>query len=181
MTSATSDGLRRGTRIGIDVGSVRVGVARTDPDAVLAVPVATIVRPRGVRAGRTDLAALADLVAEYEPLEVVVGLPVTLAGTEGPAVAAVRAYVDALLDVLRARDLDVPVRLVDERLTTAAAAKGLRSAGRDTRSGRSVIDKEAAVIIVQDAVDAERSTGAPPGTLVGGPGPAPRASADDER
>ena len=106
-------------------------------------------------------------MAEYEPLEVVVGLPVTLAGTEGPAVAAVRAYVDALLDVLRARDLDVPVRLVDERLSTAAAAKGLRSAGRDTRSGRSVIDMEAAVIIVQDAVDAERSTGSRPAAWSG--------------
>jgi putative Holliday junction resolvase len=164
--SATSGSFRRGVRIGIDVGAVRVGVARTDPDAVLAVPVRTITRPRARSAPRTDLVELADLVAEYEPLELVVGLPLTLSGESGPAVAAVQAYVADLGEVLAERGLSTPMRLVDERLSTAAAAKGLRSAGRDARSGRSVIDQAAAVIIVQDAVDAERRTGTPPGHVV---------------
>jgi putative pre-16S rRNA nuclease len=164
--SATSGSFRRGIRIGIDVGAVRVGVARTDPDAVLAVPVTTITRPRAGAGRRTDLDALADLVVEYEPLEVVVGLPLTLGGESGPAVEAVQAYVADLAAVLADRGLSTPMRLVDERLTTAAAAKGLRSAGRDARSGRSVIDQAAAVIIVQDAVDAERRTGTPPGQVV---------------
>ncbi|HET8970352.1 MAG TPA: Holliday junction resolvase RuvX, partial [Candidatus Nanopelagicales bacterium] len=133
------------------------------------VPVTTLRRPRPGAGPRTDLAALADLVAEHDPLELVVGLPLTLAGGSGPAVASVRAYVEELVGVLAQRRTPVPVRLVDERLSTAAAAKGLRSAGTDSRRGRAVIDQSAAVIIVQDALDAERRTGTPPGELVARP------------
>ena len=158
-------GFRRGIRIGIDVGSVRVGVARTDPDGLLAVPVTTITRPKAVAVGRADLDALADLVAEYEPLEVVVGLPLGLDGQEGAAAAAARAYAGELAGVLAGRGLLVALRLVDERLSTAEAARGMREAGRNSREGRSVVDQAAAVIIVQHAIDAEKSTGAPPGTL----------------
>ncbi|MBI1377150.1 MAG: Holliday junction resolvase RuvX [Frankiales bacterium] len=166
MTSPTSGAFRRGVRIGVDVGSVRVGVARTDPDGVLAVPVATLARPRAAAAPRTDLEGLVALVAELEPLEVVVGLPVALDGTEGPAAVAVRAYAADLAAALRGAGNPVGVRLVDERMTTAAATRGLRAAGRDARSGRDVVDQAAAVIIVQDALDAERSTGRPPGELL---------------
>ena len=77
----------------MDVGSVRVGVSRTDPDGLMAVPVATLGRPKAVAAPRTDLLGVADLVGEYEPLEVVVGLPLTLEGVEGPATESVRAWV----------------------------------------------------------------------------------------
>jgi putative Holliday junction resolvase len=152
-------------RIGIDVGSVRVGVARTDPDGILAVPVATLTRPTATTATRSDLIALADLVAEYEPLELVVGLPITLEGVESHAASAVRTYVSELQGVLGDRGLDVPVRLVDERMTTVSATRHLQAAGRDARSGRAVVDQAAAVIIVQHALDSERATGAPPGAL----------------
>ena len=157
---------RRGIRIGIDVGSVRVGVARTDPDGLLAVPVTTITRPKAVASGRPDLDALADLVVEYEPLELVVGLPLGLDGQEGAAAAAARAYAGELAGVLAGRGLTVALRLVDERLSTAEAARGLREAGRNSREGRSVVDQAAAVIIVQHAVDSEKATGTPPGTLL---------------
>ena len=160
---------RRGVRIGVDVGSVRVGVARSDPDGMLAVPVATLRRPAAKAAARSDLIALVDLVAEYEPLELVVGLPIGLDGTEGPAAAAVRVYAADLVGMLRARGLGVPVRLIDERMTTAEATRGLQAAGRDSRSGRSVIDQAAAVIIVQPALDSERGTGTPPGTVLDPP------------
>jgi putative Holliday junction resolvase len=160
---------RRGIRLGIDVGSVRVGVARSDPDGLLAVPVATLARPKAVAAGRPDLAELVALVAEYEPIEVVVGLPVALDGTEGHAAAAVRVYADALRGMLNERGLGVPVRLIDERMTTAQATRGLQAAGRNSRDGRSVIDQAAAVIIVQHALDSERATGTPPGTLLDPP------------
>ncbi|MDA8435599.1 MAG: Holliday junction resolvase RuvX [Actinomycetales bacterium] len=166
MTSPTDAGFRRGIRIGVDVGSVRVGVARTDPDGRLAVPVATLTRPAGRSGARSDLIALVDLVVEYEPLEVVVGLPLGLDGTEGRAAAAVRLYAVDLAATLRARGLGVPVRLLDERMTTAEATRGLQAAGHDARSGRSVIDQAAAVIIVQHALDTERATGMPPGTLL---------------
>jgi len=164
-----TNGFRRGVRIGVDVGSVRVGVARSDPDGMLAVPVATLRRPAAKAAARSDLIALVDLVAEYEPLELVVGLPIGLDGTEGPAAAAVRVYAADLVGMLRARGLGVPVRLIDERMTTAEATRGLQAAGRDSRSGRSVIDQAAAVIIVQHALDSERGTGTPPGTVLDPP------------
>lgn len=166
MSSPTSDGFRRGIRIGIDVGSVRVGVARSDPDGVLAVPVATLARPKAVAAPRTDLAGLADLVEEYEPLELVVGLPLGLDGVEGAAAARVRDYVRDLVAVLRERGCLVPVRLVDERLSTTAATRSLQEAGRDARSSRAVVDQAAAVIIVTTALDTERATGAPAGALI---------------
>jgi putative Holliday junction resolvase len=161
-----TEGFRRGIRLGVDVGTVRVGVARSDPDGLLAVPVATLARPKAVAAGRPDLDRLVALVAEYEPIEVVVGLPVALDGTEGHAAVAVRAYADDLRCMLIERGLGVPVRLVDERMTTAEATRGLQAAGRNSRQGRSVIDQAAAVIIVQHALDTERATGTPPGTLL---------------
>jgi putative holliday junction resolvase len=165
--------VRRGVRVGVDVGSVRVGVARSDLEGVLAVPVETLARPKG-RAPRTDLAALVALVTEHEALEVVVGLPLGLDGTEGAAAAAARTYAGDLAAALRTGGADVPIRLLDERLTTAQASRGLAAAGRNSRDGRSVVDQAAAVIIVQHALDAERSTGTPPGTLLDTPHDDPR-------
>lgn len=160
-----TDSVRRGVRLGVDVGSVRVGVARSDLEGVLAVPVVTLARPRG-SAARTDLAELVSLVTEYEALEVVVGLPLGLDGTEGAAAAAARTYAEDLAAALRERGAEVPIRMLDERLTTAQASRGLAAAGRNSRDGRSVVDQAAAVIIVQHALDAERSTGIPPGTVL---------------
>jgi putative Holliday junction resolvase len=150
-------------RIGVDVGSVRVGVAASDPHALLATPVETLARD--VRGG-ADLAALAALARDREAIEMVVGLPRTLAGTEGPAAAAARDYARAL-----ARAVDpLPVRLTDERLSTVTATRGLvASAPRaGARKRRQQVDQAAAVVILQSALDTERATGAPPGELVPG-------------
>ena len=111
----------RGRRLGVDVGAVRVGVALSDPDGVLATPLVTV--PRDVEHG-TDVAALRALVAEHDAVEVVVGLPRTLAGREGPAAEAARAFGDAL-----GAALTVPVVYADERLTTVVATQRLRSRG----------------------------------------------------
>lgn len=158
MSGATT--LRRGARLGVDVGSVRVGVASCDPAGVLASPVATLDRGRG------DEQALARLVDERAAIEVVVGLPLSLSGREGPAAAAAREYANAL-----ARQIaPVPVRLVDERLSTVTAEHGLRAAGVDGRSRRKVVDRMAAVVILQSALDAERRVGEPPGQIVPGDG-----------
>lgn len=148
--------MRRGVRVGVDVGSVRVGVARTDPSAVLAVPVETVPRGDG------DLARIAEIVAEHGAVEVIVGLPLTMSGRPGPAAAAARAFAVALAPVVA----PVPVRLVDERLSTVSATRGLRAAGRSAKSSRSVVDQAAAVEIVQYSVDTERATGRAPGRLV---------------
>jgi putative Holliday junction resolvase len=148
--------VRPGVRIGVDVGSVRIGVARTDASATLAVPVETVARGEG------DLERLAALVVEYEAVEVIVGLPLSLSGRPGPAAKAAQEFAR---DLAR-RIAPVPVRLVDERMSTVSASKGLREVGRSAKSGRSVVDQAAAVVIVQYAVDSERATGRAPGRLV---------------
>jgi putative Holliday junction resolvase len=151
--------VRPGVRIGVDVGTVRVGVASSDPGGVLATPVATLARDAD---GGTDLRALAGLVRERAAVEVVVGLPRSLSGREGPAAASARAYAGQLADLVR----PVPVRLMDERLSTVTAHQALRGSGVGGRKGRRVVDQVAAVVILQLALDAERAAGRPPGDLV---------------
>jgi len=143
--------IARGRRLGVDVGSVRVGVALSDPDGVLATPLATLRRDE--RDG-SDLRQLAELVVEHEVVEVVVGLPRTLAGREGPAAQAARDYVGALDSVL-----SVPVQLSDERLTTVMAIRTLSDRGVRGRKQRAVVDQAAAVEILQGWLDARRAVG----------------------
>jgi putative Holliday junction resolvase len=170
--------VRTGVRIGVDVGSVRVGVARSDPGALVVVPVETVRRDT---AGRRDLDRIADLVREYDALEVVVGLPRTMRGEEGSAAGAARRYASAIAR----RIAPVGVRLVDERLSTVSAHRTLRDAGVRGRRHRPVVDQAAAVVILQSALDAERASGQAPGALVvpGQPSESPAGSGeeDDER
>ena len=152
--------LRPGVRLGIDVGDVRVGVARTDPRALLATPVET------VRRGETDVARILDLVVELDAVEIIVGLPWSLSGRLGPAAAKATEYAETLLAAMRERQLRASVRLVDERLTTVSAERLLREQGRRGRKQRAVVDQAAAVVILQHAIESERSTGRPPGQEV---------------
>ncbi|HEV2375571.1 MAG TPA: Holliday junction resolvase RuvX [Streptosporangiaceae bacterium] len=148
--------MRPGVRIALDLGSVRIGVAASDPGALLASPLTT------VRRGRGDLDRLAELTAAYQAVEIVVGLPTGLSGREGTAAAQARAFARALA----ARLAPVPVRLVDERFTTALAHDALRQAGRDSRQRRPVVDQAAAAVMLQGVLDTERSTGEPVGEVV---------------
>ena len=150
--------MRVGVRIGIDVGSVRVGVARSDPAGTLAVPVATLDRRAG---DESVLGQVEALVREHDALEVLVGHPLSLSGERGPAAIAASDFAQALADRLQ----DTPVRLIDERLSTVSAQRNLHAAGRTHRGSRSVIDQEAAVIVVQHALDSER-VGGPVGATV---------------
>lgn len=150
--------MRRGRRIAVDVGDARIGVASCDPDGVLATPVETV-PGRDVPAAHRRLKAI---VEEYEPLEVVVGLPRSLSGGEGPAAAKVRAFAQEL-----ARNIaPVGVRLVDERMSTVTATQGLRASGVRSKKGRSVVDQAAAVVILQSALETERTSGEAPGESV---------------
>lgn len=153
--------LRPGTRLGVDWGDARVGVAACDPAGTLAYPVRTL-HVHGDDAAA--ISALLDLVEEYGPvLEVVIGLPKTLKGKEGPAAQKMRRRSLALRRRLAPT---VGLRLVDERMTTAAASRGLHAAGRNTRQQRSVIDQAAAVAILDHALTVESTTGQPAGELV---------------
>ncbi|MFD9719657.1 Holliday junction resolvase RuvX [Streptomyces sp. NPDC059076] len=147
--------MRRGRRLALDVGDARIGVASCDPDGVLATPVETV-PGRDVPAAHRRLKQIVD---EYEPIEVIVGLPRSLSGGEGPAAVKTRAFAQVLAQGIA----PVPVRLVDERMTTVTATQGLRASGVKSKKGRSVIDQAAAVVILQNALESERASGAPPG------------------
>ncbi len=147
---------RRGRRIAVDVGDARIGVASCDPDGLIATPVET------VPAGGRSQARLKAIVEEYDAVEVVVGLPRSLSGKEGPAAVKVREYAGRLAMLV----YPVTVRLVDERMTTVTAAQGLRASGRNAKKGRSVIDQAAAVVILQSALETERVSGRAPGESV---------------
>jgi putative holliday junction resolvase len=139
----------RGRRLGIDVGKVRIGVACSDPDSILATPVETVRRDRSAK----HLRRLTELTAELEVVEIVVGLPRTLADRTGPSA---RDAID-LAEALGRRVAPVPVRLADERLTTVSAQRSLREAGVRSREQRSVIDQAAAVAILQSWLDQSRA------------------------
>lgn len=152
--------MRTGVRLGIDPGDARIGVARSDPSGFLATPVETVKRGRG------DLQRIAAIVADEggpdRVVEVIVGLPRSLKGGEGPAAEKTRRFARALAR----RVSPIPVRLVDERLTTVSAEAMLRDQGRHGGRRRAVVDQAAAVLILQHALDTERATGAAPGELL---------------
>lgn len=175
-------GLSRGVRIGVDVGAVRIGVAASDPDGLIATPVETVQRaatstarataePSGEPAGPqdgpvpADVARIVEIVRERGAAVVYVGLPRHLSGAEGSATVAVRTYCVALAQAVA----PVQVRLVDERLSTVSAHHALHASGRPGRRHRQVVDQAAAVVILQSAIDAERTTGARSGEPVDGP------------
>ncbi|MDQ4212763.1 Holliday junction resolvase RuvX [Microbacterium sp. ASV81] len=148
-------GFRRGVRLGIDVGRARIGVSRCDPDGMLAVPVETVPR------GDESVSRILQLVAEYEPLELLVGLPINMRGEDTPSTADAREFAHAL-----AAASGLAVRLIDERLSTVTAHQALRASGRSQRESRGVIDQAAAVVLLQQAIDTEKNTGSPAGTAL---------------
>jgi putative Holliday junction resolvase len=150
--------VRYGRRLGIDVGDARIGVASCDPSGAIATPVMTL------RASPASVADLVSLAAEHQVIEVVVGLPRSLSGGEGPAARKVRSYAGRLAQALH----PVPVRLVDERLTTVTAERVLRERGKKGQRRRSVVDQVAAVEILQSALDGERMSGRAPGETIDG-------------
>lgn len=147
-------------RLGIDVGDVRIGLAQCDPDGIVATPVETVARGPG------DLARIAEVCAELGAIEVLVGLPRSLSGREGPAADKARAFALEVRNVLVESGIPAAVRLIDERLTTVSAERQLRESGRRGAKQRAVVDQAAAVVIVQHAIDSERATGRPPGQEV---------------
>ncbi len=151
MTSPDPSAWVPGRRLGVDVGTVRVGVALSDATGFLASPLETLQRSRK----GTDLDRLAALVVEHEVVEVVVGDPRHLSGASGASAADAGAYAGSLAT----RIGDVPVRLVDERLSTVTAASHLRARGIDARRQRAVIDQAAAVVILQSHLDRARAAG----------------------
>ena len=154
--------MRPGVRLGIDVGKARVGIARSDPGGLLATPVETSAREQAA-------ARVLELAREYEAVELVVGLPLSLSGSETLSTKDARDFVAELLELS-----DIPVRLVDERLSTVSAQGVLFSQGHSAKKQRAIVDQAAAVIILQHLLDSVQAQGRATGELLN-----PTGSIDD--
>jgi putative Holliday junction resolvase len=172
-----------GARLAVDVGSVRVGLATSDPDGLIATPVDTLARDiRRPRRGAlpADVTRIVAEVNERRAAVVYVGLPRHLSGAEGSASTAARGYAVALAQAVA----PVGVWLVDERMSTVTAHQALHASGVSGRSHRQVVDQAAAVVILQAALDAERATGHRSGERVdvdpGAPDPREGGCGDDD-
>lgn len=141
--------MRVGVRFGVDVGAARIGVARSDSAGILATPVTTL------RSGKGDVDAVAKMVREADALEVIVGLPLNMDGTEGASAKKARSWARRL----SRRIAPVAVRMLDERLSTVQAHRQLHEAGRKEITHRRVVDQAAAVIILENALEQERMSG----------------------
>jgi len=148
--------MRPGVRLGVDVGKARIGVARSDLHGMLATPVETVARDQS---GTADVARIVAIAADLDATEVIVGLPLALSGSATASTDDAVVFARALQG-----GLPVPVRLVDERLSTVSAQSALRASGRTAKTQRPVVDQVAATIILQHALDSERASGRPAGT-----------------
>lgn len=148
--------MRIGRRLALDPGTARIGVAVSDRDGILASPQESLPGSDRIEA----MAALDDVIAEVQPIEIIVGLPRSMDGSDGAAAHKAREFAAEL-----AGRLSIPVRLVDERLSTVQAQRGLHAQGRSMRQSRSMIDSAAAAVVLQHALDAERSSGHAPGEV----------------
>lgn len=161
---ATKDVLPRGTRLGIDVGKARIGVAASDPDGLMAMPVETVRRTMASASssGISDIDQIVAIVHDRAATAIYVGLPKHMSGKEGDSARDARSFAAKLAAKLP----DVELRFIDERLTTVTATANLQAAGRKANRHKSVIDQQAAVIILQSALDAERVRGLRAGSPV---------------
>lgn len=151
-------GLPRGARLGVDVGTVRIGLAASDPDGLIATPVETVKRATD----GSDIRRIAAEVVDRSAAVVYVGLPRHLSGAESASSQAIRSYADALATAVA----PAAVHLIDERLTTVTAHQVLHTAGRSSKKHRAVVDQVAAVVILQSALDLERGSGRRAGRVV---------------
>lgn len=146
-----------GVRLGIDVGTVRIGVARCDAAQLLAVPVETV--PNDERA----IARIVHLAGEFGASLVYVGDPVSLRGSDTASTGMARDWA-----AMFAAESGIATHLVDERLTTATATQALRATGRTTRQSRDLVDQAAAIVLLEQALAIEKRSGAPAGNRVRG-------------
>jgi putative Holliday junction resolvase len=140
-----------GVRIALDVGTVRIGVAKCDPEGLLATPLAT------VTAGADAVAEIAGLIAEHNAICIYIGKPISLAGKDTASTLSAIEFASDLVTQLG--ELPISVRLIDERLSTVSAQRGMHEAGRNTKQSRDAIDQAAAVIILEHALASERNAG----------------------
>lgn len=159
----------RGVKLGVDVGTVRVGLSACDPDGILATPIRTLSRDAKKN---SDVGVIVKQAAERGAVQIFVGLPRTLKGQEGPSARMAADYALLLAAALGEAGLDVPVNLIDERLSTVSAHRSLHEAGLSSKEHRKVVDQLAAAGILQHAIEMQKSRGQDVGRRVLAPAPA---------
>jgi putative Holliday junction resolvase len=140
-----------GVRLALDVGSVRIGVAKCDREGLLATPLVTL------PAGSSALSMVTDLVHEHEAVCVYVGKPISMAGRDTASTESALLFAQDLAALLS--DSNTCVRMIDERLSTVSAQRGMHEAGKNVKQSRDAIDQAAAVVILEHALDSERHAG----------------------
>jgi putative Holliday junction resolvase len=138
--------MQRGRRIAFDYGDVRIGVAVSDPDSILSSPLTTL---KATEKGLTR--QISEMLTEIEPIAIYVGRPALLSGNDGAASEKASEFVDLLRTLTQ-----VPIELIDERMSTISAARNLREAGRNAKDSKNAIDMAAAVAILDFALEIEK-------------------------
>lgn len=162
MSAENANSQRSGVHLAIDVGEARVGLAASDPDALIATPVITLRRDHKKV---SDQRMIVKIARDRRARTVYVGLPLSLSGRDTVSTENARAYAQALADRLR-ESQDASVRLIDERFSTVSASHKLRDAGLETAQHGDSIDQAAAVEILQHALQMRASLGSETGLLV---------------
>jgi len=138
--------MQRGRRIAFDYGDVRIGVAVSDPDSILASPLITL------KASEKNLGKqISEILSEIEPVVIYVGRPALLSGNYGVATDKAREFVALLGSITQ-----IPIEMIDERMSTISAARNLREAGRTAKDSKNAIDMAAAVAILDFAIEIEK-------------------------
>jgi len=138
--------MQRGRRIAFDYGDVRIGVAVSDPDSILSSPLTTL-----KTTDKTLVKQISGILADIEPVTIYVGRPALLSGNDGAATEKANTFV-ALLRTIS----EVPIEMIDERMSTISAARNLRDAGRNSKDSKNSIDMAAAVAILDFAIEIEK-------------------------
>ena len=150
----------RGSRLAIDVGTVRIGLAITDPDSILSTPLPALIRSEELT---ESLQEILSLITENGVIEVYVGDPLSLSGAETASTQDARMFASKLAELT-----SVPVRIVDERLTTVTASAKLRLSGKNAKAAKAFIDSASAVEILEQALNISKQSGKPAGLIIGG-------------
>lgn len=150
--------MRGGRRLAVDVGTVRIGIAVCDFDCIIASGLTTLTREQDLN---KTVTSLIEIMSEIDPLEIYIGLPASLSGRFTESTKDSIAFAKLL-----ASETEIPVRLIDERLTSVSANSQLRASGRNAKNSRHVVDQVAATIILEQALAIERSSGKLPGMSI---------------
>lgn len=148
-----------GVRLAIDVGTARIGVARCDRDQIMAMPVTTL-KVSDADSIKSAITQIIEFVSEFDCSAIYVGKPISLKEHETASTQMALDFAKLICD-----SVQIPVRMLDERLSTVSAAMQLRASGKSSRDSKSVIDQVAAVILLDHALAIEKATG----TLAGEP------------